>query len=546
MFFCLTLTPLSSVGAEDNTAPLLIQQQSNQRQAVAIPSPPGKSRKADLVDGRALIKTVELKGNSLYPQYGVTQDYISEKLNSAYKSLDPWMTISDMHSLADAMTLAYHQKGLTFNQVFIVPNEIRGNTLTMNVLPGRITEIHLKNNKLYSEDQIKQPFIHLLGNVVYEPDIKKAMQKANMIQGLKVFGFFSMGKHPGQVRLNLHVVSEQEHQYSGRLDNYGVNNTGVYRAIGQFSQNNVTGHADVLSTTLISTNEFGNLYGVIGYKRPTPVANSYAGITLYRNQFEIIGDFEALGLSGHLDAASGFYQMNLLKEDNAIASVFSDIAFKNSVITSDEFSDVFAETTRYATLDVNFSAAVIPSSGTSKQAIEAGLVLGTVTQTDDSEIDKQILISKLRYLYQRRWLPGNPAEQVTLLDFKMSYTPGVLPSSERTVMTGPYGVRSYEPALFSADSVYSVTLQHSLKYIPLYDGIKMLPFGFLDYAYGQQNSENNDDGSFAGTGLGVDLVFSSALSARVTLGLPLSEDVSQELAEQPAGMIVYGYINYAF
>ena len=514
--------------------------------SVAIPAAPGQKRGADLVDGKALIKTVELKGNSLFPQYGVTQTYISRKLNAAYKNMDPWMTISDMHRLADAMTLAYQEKGLTFNQVFIVPSEIRGNTLIMNVLPGRITEIHLKNNKLYTEEQIKKPFLHLLGNVVYEPAIQDAMKKANMIQGLKIFGFFSMGKHPGQVRLNLHVVSEKKHQMSVRVDNYGVNDTGVYRVIGQYSQNNVTGNGDIISTTLVSTNEIGNLNGVVGYKRPTPLDNSYAGATLYRNQFEIVGDFADFGLEGHLDAISGFYQLGLLKEDNAIASLYADLAYKNSVISSEEFSEVFAETTRYGTLDVLFSAAVIPSSGASKQALELGLVVGSVSQSDDEEIDSTISIAKMRYLYQQRWKAGNPAEQVTSLDFKATYSAGVLPSSERSVMTGPYGVRSYEPALFSADSVYSMTVQHSLFYVPLFDKAKLLPFGFLDYAYGQQNTEAGSDGSFLGAGLGIDLLFKSSISSRITFGVPIAEDLSQELSEDPSGLIVYGYVSYAF
>lgn len=498
------------------------------------------------MDGKALIKAVELKGHSLFPEHGVTQQYLSRKLSAVYDSMDPWMTISEMHSLADAMTLAYHEKGLTFNQVFIVPNEIRGNTLTMNVLPGRITEIHLKNNKLYTEDQIKQPFLHLLGNVVYEPAIKDAMKKANMIQGLKVFGFFSMGSHPGQVRLNLHVVSEKKHQFTLRADNYGVNNTGVYRLIGQYSQNNLSGRGDILSATLVSTNEFGNLNGVVGYKRPLSIGSSYAGVTLYRNQFEIVGDFEDLGLDGHLDALSGFYQSSLFKEDNAIASFYMDAAIKNSVISSDEFSEIFAETIRYGTLDFLLNAAVIPSSGSSKQAIEVGLELGSVFESDDEDIDEFVSIAKLRYLYQQRWLAGNPSEQVSSLDLKINYSPGVLPSSERTVMTGPYGVRTYEPALFSADSVYSISLQHSLTFLSLYDGMKLLPFGFIDYAYGEQNSEESNHGSFMGTGLGVDLIFKSSLSARITFGFPLSENLTQELAEEPDGLIIYGNMSYAF
>ena len=547
--FCLALTHLSSFGANgqaDSTLQINESPSSRNPVSVAIPKTPGRKRTDHLVDDKALIKRIELKGNALFPQYGVTQEYISKKLNEAYAGMDPWMTISDMHSLADAMTIAYHEKGLTFNQVFIVPNEIEGNTLTVNVLPGRITEIHLKNNKLYSAEHIKKPFTHLLGTVVYEPHIQDAMKKANMIDGLKIFGFFSMGKHPGQVRLNLHVVSEQKHQASVRVDNFGVNNTGVYRVVGQYSQNNLTGNGDTLSATLISTNEIGNLYGVAGYKRPTPIDNSFAGFSAYSNQFEIVGDFQELGLTGHLEAVSGFYQLGLLKEDNAAASLYSNLAFKNSVITSKEFKDVFAESTQYITLNTQFNAAVIPSTGTSKQALELGLTLGSVTDTDDEALEDTILIARVRYQYQLRWQAGNPAEHVTSADLKISYAPDSLPSAERSVMTGPYGVRGYEPALFSADSVYSFSVQHTLDYLTPCNGCKVLPFAFADYAYGIQNTGNEDDASFSGAGLGIDVLYKSHISSRVTLGFPLAENLSQDLAEDPPGIIVYGYINYVF
>lgn len=546
---CLTLTHLSSYAtAQEANSGLEIKKHASSTTPalIAIPKTPGRKRSASLVDGKALIKRVELKGNALFPQYGVTQEYISTKLNEAYSDMDPWMSISDMHSLADAMTIAYQEMGLTFNQVFIVPNEIEGNTLTVNVLPGRISEIHLKNNKLYSDEQVKAPFMDLLGTVIYEPHIQDAMKKANMIDGLKVFGFFSMGKHPGQVRLNLHVVREQKHQASVRIDNFGINNTGVYRIVGQYSQNNVSGRGDTLSATLISTNEVGNLYGVIGYKRPTPLENSFAGLSAYSNQFEIVGDFQEFGLSGHLEALSGFYQFGLLKEGNAAASLFSNLSLKNSVISSKEFKDVFAETTQYVTLNTLFSAAVIPGSGSSKQALELGVTLGSVIETDDEELEDTITIAKLRYLYQFRWLAGNPAEVVTSADFKATYAPDVLPSSERSVMTGPYGARGYEPALFSADTVYSISLQHTLKYLTPFNGCKILPFGFLDHLYGVQNAGTEDDAAFTSAGLGFDMLYKSDISARVTLGIPVAEKLSQELAEDPPGMIIYGHINYVF
>lgn len=529
-----------------NAGALDIKQQSvDKKTRISIPSAPNRQRAANIVDGKVLITRIELKGDSLFPQYGVTQAYIYQRLKDAYSKLDPWMTISDMHSLADSLTIAYHEKGLTFNQVFVVPSEIRGNTLSVNVLAGRVSEIHLKNNKLYSSSQIKQPFLHLLGEVVYEPDIQDAMKKANMIPGLKVFGFFSMGKHPGQTRLNLHVLKETKHFVAIRMDNFGVNNTGVHRLIGQYSQNNVSGKGDTLSSTVISTEEVGNLFGALAYK--TPFDNGdYIGASVYSNQFEITGEFEALGMSGHLEALSGFVDLNLMKEDNAIAALNATASYKNSVIKSNEFQDILGEETRYATLDGHFTAAVIHPNGKSRQSIGLKTTIGGIIESNNEEINDLVFTQHIQYGYQYRWIAGNPQEFVSSFDSAVHFSPSVLPSSERSVLTGPYAVRSYQPGLFSADSVVTFLSEQSFKNVYFSDRIKALPFVFMDYAYGQQQYDEKNTASFLGVGAGVELNYKTLVNGRLTLGIPIQESVSQELSEQPDSAIFYGAFSIHF
>lgn len=544
----IVLAPLTAPHLHAEEPPeLLKKEQVSAKPKMSIPTLPKRSaQKAEIVNGKVLIKRVELKGDSLFPEYGITQQFISNTLKSAFKNMNSWMSIADMHSLSDTLTIAYHSKGLTFNQVFVVPNEIRDNTLILNIITGRVSEIHLKNNKLYSEKLIKEPFMHLLGKVVYEPDIQVAMKKANQTPGLKVFGFFSVGKYPGQTRLNLHVVNETEHEYAVRVDNFGVSNTGELRVIGSYAHNNITGSSDTLHGTLISTNELGNFYGALSYQRPHGEQSNY-GFNLYSNQFEVFGDFESIGLTGHLESISGFYASTLLKENNAMAELrFSGSAKHSQVSADDVFDDVFGETIDYVTVNSQFSASVIPPQAHRKQSFKASLIIGSILDTNSEILDSTFTVLNVGYGHEWRWIAGNPAEMVTGISANVYYTPNEIPSSERSVMTGPYGVRSYSTGIFGADSIYSVNAQHSLRYFQVFDGLTALPFGFADYSYGTRNDEAANDASFLGVGLGVDLYYKDYVKSKFTLGLPIAESSSQALAEEPDSITIYGYISINF
>lgn len=516
---------------------------------ISIPKKPEKPQPAEnkIIDGKVLIKRVELKGTSLFPEYGVSQAYLSSKLNSAYGKLDAWMTVSDMHFLADALTLAYHEKGLTFNQVFVVPDEIENNTLVLNILSGIVSEINIKNNKLYTEDQVKKPFRHLLGKVVYEPDIQRAMQAANSTPGLKVFGFFSMGSHPGQTRLNLHILKEDKHSYAVRTDNYGINNTGVYRIIGQYQRHNVTGRGDTLQGNIISTNEVGNLYGGISYQLPI-TDKSRVGGAIYSSLFEVVDDFEVFGLTGHLTALSGFWNSELLKQKNALALHSHTLSIKHSEIRSDsgssEIDNILSENTDYIVYQPQFSASVLWPSGKQLQSLDLGAKFGHITKTNNDEIDNSIFVLELNYTHEIRWKGGHPSHFVSTLKSKNHYTNNVLPSSEKKVMTGPYAIRAYKPALFSADTVYSLTLEQNFIGFPITDEFDWVPFVFIDAAYGEQNGDEMEDETLGGHGIGMKFHFKSTIDGAFTIGFPVDLYIDEDDADD--GPIIYGYINAKF
>ncbi|MGB3623061.1 MAG: ShlB/FhaC/HecB family hemolysin secretion/activation protein [Ketobacter sp.] len=502
-------------------------------------------QRANFVDGKVLIKRIELKGDALFPEYGVTRDYINNKILRTYQGMEPLMSISDMHYLADTLTNAYHEKGLTFNQVFVVPDEIKNDTLSLNILAGKLSEIQVKNNELFNSERITSPFEHLLGQVVYEPAISEAMKKANSIPGLKVFGFFSLGNNPGQTRLNLHVLQESDQSFSIRSDNFGVNSTGIYRLIGQYTQYNISGKGDTLSGTIVSTNEWGNLFGSLTYQAPH-FDGGKLGATFYSNLFEVTGDFQDIGLNGHLEALSVFGEHDLLRQNNALASLSGSVSYKHSVIDSDKFGDIFADITNYLMLDSGINLFLVKPDGTQKQSLSVSASLGQITSSDNENSDDSFVSVHVYYGHQLRWIADSPQNWSTGIDVDLYYTPDHLPASERQVMTGPYAVRSYEPALFSADSMFRLSLHQNMHLWNVYKQINTLPFFFLDFAEGKKMDGTDNTASFLGVGIGVDFLFKSAFYARLTLGFPVQEKLSQTLPDPASDVMIYGYVNITF
>ena len=514
------------------------------KSAIAIPSLPQPDGKKDLiVNGKIEIRRVELRGDALYPQYGITQEFLNQRLKQSFERGSSWMAIVDMHRMADELTIAYHEKGLTFNQVFVIPQEIKNNTLVLNVLAGRLAEINVARNQLYSAERIKQPFYPLLGQVIYEPAIQAAMLEANSMPGLRVFGFFSVGVFQGQSRLNLSVLAETPNVQSLRLDNWGVQDTGVARATYQYQRNNISDHADTLQATVLATNETGNFYGNLAYRIPLD-SGLQTGFSLLSNQFEIAGPLAQFGLNGHLEAVSGLLNYNLLYARNARADLNSSVAVKQSTVTSDLFDEILGETVDYYVVQSGLQAAVLAPDNRTRQGLLLMPMLGVIEDTSNPLLDSEFFLLKASYEFQYRWQPTTPRQYVSSLGLNVLYTPQVIPAAERAVLTGANGVRGYEPALFSADFAWQLSLEQSLMSFAPAAGATLVPFLFADYAQGEQNTDFGVTARFTAAGIGLDAQYGNAVSARLTAGFPLQEDL--ETGQDEFDPVAYGYISFSF
>jgi len=505
----------------------------------------GRGASSDLIEnGKVHIRRLDLRGKVLYPQYGVTPQVISDWVERTFASKDPWLSVAEMHRLADSLTGLYRDKGLTFAQVYVVPQEIVEGRLELNVLVGVLAEVDVHGNDLYSKEQLLEPFRGLVGKELYEPDVVRAIESLNRRPGLRVFGIFSMGNLYGETRLNLRIQEEDRQDTLVRVDNFGVDETGQYRLMVQHVRNNLFGDGGALQATLVQTSESGNLFGGVSYFHPLGLRHSVTA-SFASSQYEVSGDFADLGLTGFLEAATLAWGYDLERTAAQSLAIGLSGAAKRSRVESDEFQSLLEQQVQYATLVPSVEFSRLHQAYRLHQQGAARLLLGAVTSGGE-ELEKSVFGAlELDYRVQYAW-PFASLEQLLVADFRALYSPDPLPSAERRSLTGGQAVRGYEAGLFSADKGYQLSVSQVLASWSGESGWSARPFVFIDHAFGQLNDAQGNWARFTAAGLGIEAAWKESVRAGLTWGQPLEQATGRNLDLDAGPARLYGHLSYRF
>ena len=544
MFLLLSNMTYSNHSTERQKAPLKIHY--NKQEA-------NNSQPNEMSKGLITIKHIRLQGDTLFPQYGITNQFLYNRINQVYSHMDEKLSIADLNKVADSITLAYREKGLTFNQAYVVPQEITNSTLTIHVLKGVLAEIDVLNNDLYSKEQLTAPFSKLMGKVIYEPEIRKIISELNNKPGLKVFSFFSVGSKQGEARLNIRVMDETQHQANISIDNKGVEQTGLYRGLYNHTINNPFNLSGQLKGTLFTTSEKENYYGGLNYSVPlTP--NNQIDISAFRSDFAITGQFTELGLEGDLTALSLSWSNRLTptKLPNTRHKQGLTIAHKQSNVTSDAFPEIFDDEVIYSMMSANYQLYLLENS-TSKSQHFFSITpsYSTIHQSENVNLNPNFWL--IRSTYQLTSHIFN--ELLTLkspvkLLINNQFTPKALPSSEQFSVTGPNSNRGYEPGIFSGDSAISLTIEQdihlSLGLLDNYKDFFLTPFIFYDFSYGEIHHDSKLSAQFQSIGFGLKSQINSYSKASISIGKPIHYNISKQLDIDPKGSNIYAHISFSF
>ena len=504
-------------------------------------------------NGQIKISRILLEGDTLYPEYGITNKFLHTRVNQVYSHMNELLSVSDINKIADALTLAYREKGLTFNQAYVVPQEIVDSTLTIHVLKGTLSEIDVYNNDIYSTEQLTAPFAEILGQVIYEPGIKRAVASLSDKPGLKIFSFFSVGSKQGEARLNVKVIEETQHISQVVIDNKGVNQTGINRLMYSHTMNNPLNFSGQLKATILTTNKPNNYFGSLGYSRAVNSTNQL-GLSILRSDFAVTGQFSDLGLEGDLSAltASWTNTPEHKKNTKLIHNRRLSLSTKKSTVTSEVFPEFLNEEVDYTSLSGSYQLHFLRPWQTNSQHILAlQPSISRITTTNNKTLPSNFWLTKISYDFMTpQWISSLSSEHPFSISATGQYTSKNLPSSEQLSTTGSMTNRGFDPGIFSGNNAYAISLEQAIDWSVDFNShqhaISLQPFLFFDYSYGELKENIDLSAKFQSAGLGLKAGYGTLIKANITFGHPLDHKISGQPNIDRKRPVIYADLSFSF
>ncbi|OUS31016.1 hypothetical protein A9Q99_04920 [Gammaproteobacteria bacterium 45_16_T64] len=510
----------------------------------AAKNEPETDKPTTMKNGLIRIRRIRLEGDPLYPKYGITQKFLKERLNQVYSHMDEYLNMASINKIADSITLAYREKGLTFNRAFVVPQEITNSTLTIHVLKGVLSEIDLYDNALYSDKQILSPFSQLIGKVIYEPEVMAIVDSLNKKPGLKVFGYFSLGSKQGQSRLNIKVLKETHGKSHVSLDNKGISQTGKNRILGSHTLNNPLGKSGRFTASVIKTNQEGNTYGGLSYYFPYS-NTSNVGLSLVKSDFTISGEFSDLGLEGSLTSFSGFFSNISTVHAQTPYDKHHQIAFsyKTSEIKSDAFPTVFDSDLQYLLVHGAYRRHYLDKANT-RHILGLRPAIGLMETTGNTNTSDEFIILGVDYQFLLfNWENLITESNYLQVKFKGQWSEDKLPDPERFSTTGPTANRGYKPGIFSGDIGYNSTIEQAFRWdadaIWGSSSLQLQASVFIDYSYGELNTNESYYASFSSAGITLLGTVDKQYSISTSIGMPIDNSSSSNLEIDSNSPVIY-------
>lgn len=448
-----------------------------------------------------------------------------------------WITIEQLDTISQVVTDYYRKNGFILATVFIPEQEVKDGIVHLKVLEGRLGEVTVSNNKIYSAETIKSAFSRDLGEVVTDERIEGTLRRINDLPGIRVRGSFSPGKQIGDTSLNLGVLEEKSWKSTILMDNHGADVTGETRLFVTTEWLNIANKGHRLTVSALqSEGPESSTFGLIEYELPfTKDGRGRLNTSISSNVFAVENiDPKRADIVGETDnyKVAGSYQFRRGRTSNLNLEVTytqKDILFDApGFITTRQELGVVSLMTDFSEL---WDEKQLLISG--RAGVEQGYMVHGKTDTQTVDFTKILVNANfLKRLTWNNWVTKKESAFNLLLKLNGQYTEEVLIPVEQFSLGGPNAVRAFSVSDVSVDGgVYlGVELFFDLPFDPFeklglpFDVAK--PYVFFDYAYGVARDDSgligDQDVQIKGYGLGMRLNWSDMLTANFIFARPKS------------------------
>jgi len=221
-------------------------------------------------DGRKPILTVkqfDISRLRSLDEYQVDTSDLEKIIKKDQKENGNRYTVERLEHLAETLSFYYKSKGLILTKVFFPPQDLKNNTLYLDIVMGEIENISSSHNEYYSNERLVRPFQEILNKPAFIPTLESSLLELNSYPGIALDTHFKEGSSTGKTQINIRVKDERLSDFNFSFDNYGSKYTGSMRGMLKANIYNLADQADQLNINLQATfNPTNSVYFGTSYR----------------------------------------------------------------------------------------------------------------------------------------------------------------------------------------------------------------------------------------------------------------------------------------
>jgi hemolysin activation/secretion protein len=382
------------------------------------------------------------------------------------------LTLAQIYEAADKITALYREAGYLYAKAYVPAQDARSGLLTIKLLPGQYGAITVKNESLVGNDYLRGVIDHALGNpapdgaspLIHNDELDRALSLMSDLAGAGTpRAATEAGKQPGTSDFIFNVPEGRRVDGYVLADNYGPGFTGRDRLSAGLDINSPLGFGDRISGFGLISDQTELVSGRVAYAFPLGYDGLRGEIAGLRTIYTLGGIYSGLDATGTANSGTATltYAIRRSRED----SIYVSGTFTHKGIDDKAFGTSLADrTVDSGTVAISRDTAGtmpffnLPMTTSASLSFTAGYVnyadpaqkLANVTGANSAGDYQKINLSFSSIIaFDDKW------SLTTSLKAQKSFS-GNLDSSEQMVLTGSFGVRSYDEGL-AGDSGYLMT-----------------------------------------------------------------------------------------
>ena len=497
---------------------------------------PGSQLNPGQIPGTIVLKRIEVEGNTVF-----TQEELAEILEPY--TLRP-ITFAELLEVQNAITQLYVENGYITSGAFIPPQKIQARILRLQAIEGSVESIDITGLSRLNSNYVRSRLKTATDAPLNREELLEALQLLQLDPLIdRLSAELDPGITPGNSILSIRIEEADVFNLRVAFDNNRAPSVGTNRFSAGLSQGNLFGFGDRISLGYATT-EGSDSLNDLTYTIPLNPQNGTFSFTYLYSDSEIIEEpFDIFNIESSRNSYQATYRQPLYQTPNQeFALGFSFTRDESEVEFEDPdsaevlpFPSVGAEPDGQTKISaLRFSQEYTSRNQSEVFALRSQFSLGIdafdPTINNNDEPSSKFLTWRGQAQYLRLLSP----ETTFLLRLDTQLADDPLFPIEQFSIGGAFTVRGYrQDALLADNGIFASAETRTTVF--RFSELTVLQFApFVDVGHvWNTNDANEFDDTLLSLGVGLRLLASDFLTARIDWGIPLldNDDTDETLQE---------------